>query len=130
MHFFDQTCLWFLQLDNHRNQLIQVLYSSLCNMLVFIFVPVSNRFVLFLELLNSGTFVSYNPYFFLLVQLELLLSSGTVCLSIYSLVAGIFGMNIPYTWNENHGYMFKWVCKLFLRVNFPYKFLVGIVLDN
>ncbi|KAH9764628.1 Magnesium transporter MRS2-2 [Citrus sinensis] len=44
-----------------------------------------------------------------LIQLELFLSSGTVSLSIYSLVAGIFGMNIPYTWNENHGYMFKWV---------------------
>ncbi|KAF4347939.1 hypothetical protein G4B88_014946 [Cannabis sativa] len=44
-----------------------------------------------------------------LIQLELLLSSGTVCLSIYSLVAGIFGMNIPYTWNDNHGYMFKWL---------------------
>lgn len=43
-------------------------------------------------------------------QLELLLSSGTVCLSIYSLVAAIFGMNIPYTWKEGHGYMFKWVC--------------------
>ncbi|KAL0367118.1 UNVERIFIED_CONTAM: Magnesium transporter MRS2-2 [Sesamum radiatum] len=38
-----------------------------------------------------------------LIQLELFLSSGTVCLSIYSLVAGIFGMNIPYTWNEDHG---------------------------
>ncbi|KAG8658642.1 magnesium transporter MRS2-2 isoform X2 [Manihot esculenta] len=44
-----------------------------------------------------------------LIQLELFLSSGTVCLSFYSLVAGIFGMNIPYTWNEHHGYMFKWV---------------------
>ncbi|XP_059632420.1 magnesium transporter MRS2-I-like [Cornus florida] len=44
-----------------------------------------------------------------LIQLELFLSSGTVSLSIYSLVAGIFGMNIPYTWNDNHGYMFKWV---------------------
>ncbi|KAG4908382.1 hypothetical protein AAZX31_20G196500 [Glycine max] len=44
-----------------------------------------------------------------LIQLELFLSSGTVCLSFYSLVAAIFGMNIPYTWNENHGYMFKWV---------------------
>ncbi|KAK4265585.1 hypothetical protein QN277_026616 [Acacia crassicarpa] len=44
-----------------------------------------------------------------LIQLELFLSSGTVCLSVYSLVAGIFGMNIPYTWNDNHGYMFKWV---------------------
>ncbi|KAJ4967840.1 hypothetical protein NE237_014541 [Protea cynaroides] len=44
-----------------------------------------------------------------LIQLELFLSSGTVSLSVYSLVAGIFGMNIPYTWNENHGYLFKWV---------------------
>ncbi|XP_010649991.1 magnesium transporter MRS2-2 isoform X3 [Vitis vinifera] len=44
-----------------------------------------------------------------LIQLELFLSSGTVCLSIYSLVAGIFGMNIPYTWNDDHGFMFKWV---------------------
>jgi len=46
------------------------------------------------------------------MQLELFLSSGTVCLSVYSLVAGIFGMNIPYTWMDNHGYMFKWVCVL------------------
>ncbi|KAG2545984.1 hypothetical protein PVAP13_9KG025900 [Panicum virgatum] len=44
-----------------------------------------------------------------LIQLELFLSSGTVCLSLYSLVAGVFGMNIPYTWNEDHGYVFKWV---------------------
>ncbi|OIS98275.1 PREDICTED: magnesium transporter MRS2-I-like [Nicotiana attenuata] len=44
-----------------------------------------------------------------LIQLELFLSSGTVCLSIYSLIAAIFGMNIPYSWNTGHGYMFKWV---------------------
>ncbi|KAI9119168.1 hypothetical protein K1719_009843 [Acacia pycnantha] len=44
-----------------------------------------------------------------LIQLELFLSSGTVCLSIYSLVCAIFGMNIPYTWKEGHDYMFKWV---------------------
>ncbi|XP_024964191.1 magnesium transporter MRS2-I-like isoform X2 [Cynara cardunculus var. scolymus] len=44
-----------------------------------------------------------------LIQLELFLSSGTVCMSVYSLVTGIFGMNIPYTWNDDHGYMFKWV---------------------
>ncbi|XP_062023889.1 magnesium transporter MRS2-I-like [Rosa rugosa] len=44
-----------------------------------------------------------------LIQLELFLSSGTVCVSIYSLVAAIFGMNIPYTWNENHDHVFKWV---------------------
>lgn len=46
-----------------------------------------------------------------IMQLELFLSSGTVCLSIYSLVAAIFGMNIPYTWKEGHGYVFKWVRK-------------------
>ncbi|XP_020256174.1 magnesium transporter MRS2-I [Asparagus officinalis] len=44
-----------------------------------------------------------------LIQLELFLSSGTACLSLYSLVAGVFGMNIPYSWNDNHGYVFKWV---------------------
>ncbi|KAL9260834.1 Magnesium transporter MRS2-I-like protein [Drosera capensis] len=47
-----------------------------------------------------------------LIQLELLVSSGTVCLSVYSLVAAIFGMNIPYTWRENHDYIFKWVVLL------------------
>ncbi|CAI0559275.1 unnamed protein product [Linum tenue] len=47
-----------------------------------------------------------------LIQLELFLSAGTVCLSIYSLVAGIFGMNIPYTWNEGYGYVFVWVVVL------------------
>lgn len=44
-----------------------------------------------------------------LIQLELFLCSGTVCLSVYSLVAAIFGMNIPYPWKEGHGYLFKWV---------------------
>ncbi|XP_024197312.1 magnesium transporter MRS2-I isoform X1 [Rosa chinensis] len=44
-----------------------------------------------------------------LIQLELILSSGTVGLSMYSLVCGIFGVNIPYSWNQDHGYMFKWV---------------------
>ncbi|GAA0148314.1 RNA splicing factor [Lithospermum erythrorhizon] len=43
-----------------------------------------------------------------LIQLELFLSAGTVCMSIYSLIAGIFGMNIPYTWNDQ-SYTFKWV---------------------
>ena len=54
------------------------------------------------------------------LQLELFLSSGTICLSIYSLVAGIFGMNIPYTWNEDHGFMFKWVC------NYLFHYLVNL----
>ncbi|KAJ7533576.1 hypothetical protein O6H91_13G055400 [Diphasiastrum complanatum] len=47
-----------------------------------------------------------------LIQLELILSSATVVMAIFSLVAGIFGMNIPYPWNTNHGYMFKWVVLL------------------
>ncbi|KAM3736672.1 hypothetical protein ACB098_10G181600 [Castanea mollissima] len=44
-----------------------------------------------------------------LIQLELFLSSGTVCLSVYSVVAAIFGMNIPNILNKDHGYAFKWV---------------------
>lgn len=44
-----------------------------------------------------------------LIQLELFLCSGTVCLSLYSLVAAIFGMNLRHTWREDHGYVFKWV---------------------
>ncbi|CDY56489.1 BnaCnng30470D [Brassica napus] len=70
-----------------------------------------------------------------LIQLELVLSSGTVCSAFYSLVAGIFGMNIPYTWNDNHGYMFKYVVILtgaicvilftFIMSHARYKGLVG-----
>ncbi|XXG76681.1 hypothetical protein AAC387_Pa08g0981 [Persea americana] len=44
-----------------------------------------------------------------LIQLELFLNCGTLCLTVFSLVCGLFGMNIPYGWNQNHGYMFKWV---------------------
>ncbi|PSR92785.1 Magnesium transporter MRS2-2 like [Actinidia chinensis var. chinensis] len=69
-----------------------------------------------------------------LIQLELFLSSGTVCLSIYALVAGIFGMNIPYTWNDNHGYMFKWVviisgtiCAVFFILIISYARYKGLV---
>lgn len=69
-----------------------------------------------------------------LIQLELFLSSGTVCLSIYSLVAGIFGMNIPYTWMENHNYVFKWVviitglvCAVFFVVVISYARYKGLV---
>jgi magnesium transporter len=66
MHYSDHSLFpsFSLQLDNHRNQLI---------------------------------------------QLELVLSSATVVVAVYSLVAGIFGMNIPYMWNQNHSYVFKWV---------------------
>ncbi|XP_006576923.1 magnesium transporter MRS2-I-like isoform X3 [Glycine soja] len=46
-----------------------------------------------------------------LIQLELFISVGTVCMSLYSLVAAIFGMNIPYTWKApGHEHVFKWVC--------------------
>ncbi|KAG7013508.1 Magnesium transporter MRS2-I [Cucurbita argyrosperma subsp. argyrosperma] len=69
-----------------------------------------------------------------LIQLELFLSSGTVCLSVYSLVGAIFGMNIPYTWNENHEYMFKWVvivsgvaCALMFVAIIYYARLKGLV---
>ncbi|CAN4093343.1 unnamed protein product [Withania somnifera] len=47
-----------------------------------------------------------------LIQLELFLLSGTVCLTVYSLVAAIFGMNIPHPWKKDHGYLFKWVVML------------------
>ncbi|KAK6145990.1 hypothetical protein DH2020_019859 [Rehmannia glutinosa] len=68
------------------------------------------------------------------IQLELILSSGTVCISIYSLIAGIFGMNIPYTWNERHGYMFKWVviltgvfCAILFVLIISYARLKGLI---
>ncbi|XP_047963805.1 magnesium transporter MRS2-I-like [Salvia hispanica] len=51
-----------------------------------------------------------------LIQLELFLSSGTVCLAVYSLAAAIFGMNIRYPWRENHGFLFKWVVMVTLVV--------------
>ncbi|KAK1399130.1 Magnesium transporter [Heracleum sosnowskyi] len=44
-----------------------------------------------------------------LIQLELVLSSGNVSLSIYSLVTAIFGMILLYSWRDHHGYIFKWV---------------------
>ncbi|XP_020235964.1 magnesium transporter MRS2-I-like [Cajanus cajan] len=44
-----------------------------------------------------------------LIQLELFLSSADLSLSFLALVCGLFGMSIPYTWNQDHDYMFKWV---------------------
>uniref|UniRef100_A0A6V7QS38 Magnesium transporter n=1 Tax=Ananas comosus var. bracteatus TaxID=296719 RepID=A0A6V7QS38_ANACO len=68
-----------------------------------------------------------------LIQLELFLSSGTVTLSLYSLVAGIFGMNIPYSWNQNHAYVYKWVvivgglgCALFFVLIIAYARYKGL----
>jgi magnesium transporter len=122
------SCILFLQLDNHRNQLIQVLTIFSLWIVLGVWDPFS---------LTSkhtqhayGLFMCFDLLFMLsfhfLLQLELFLSSGTVCLSIYSLVAGIFGMNIPYTWNDNHGYMFKWVGRILLLVNLApgYKLLL------
>lgn len=68
------------------------------------------------SLLAKSGIVVHNIVLFssqFVVQLELFLSSGTVSLSIYSLVGAIFGMNIPYTWNDGYGYMFKWVRTVF-----------------
>lgn len=41
-----------------------------------------------------------------------------VAITVYSLVSGIFGMNIKFPWNDHHGYLFKWVkaCNLYLRL--------------
>ncbi|XP_073109332.1 magnesium transporter MRS2-I-like [Elaeis guineensis] len=69
-----------------------------------------------------------------LIQLELFLSSGTVCLSIGALVCGIFGMNLPYSWKHNHGYLFKWViiisglvCAILFILIFAYARRKGLV---
>ncbi|XP_010917591.2 magnesium transporter MRS2-I isoform X1 [Elaeis guineensis] len=69
-----------------------------------------------------------------LIQLELFLSSGTVCLSICALVCGIFGMNLPYSWKHNHGYLFKWViiisglvCAILFILIFAYARRKGLV---
>ncbi|XP_026437008.1 magnesium transporter MRS2-I-like [Papaver somniferum] len=44
------------------------------------------------------------------IQLEHILNSGTFCQTILTQVTGIFGMNIPFTWNHApYGFMFKWV---------------------
>lgn len=117
LKFSDITCASIFQLDNHRNQLIQVLFSSYAVYLI----TMLDYFLLFifsflnLEYLYSvlcKTCFLFSSRF--MVQLELFLSAGTLCMAIFSLVAGIFGMNIPYTWNDGYGYMFKWVCKAFL----------------
>jgi len=42
-------------------------------------------------------------------QLDLILGAATVVVTFFSLVAGIFGMNIPYPWNHDHPESFAWV---------------------
>ncbi|KAG0460093.1 hypothetical protein HPP92_023221 [Vanilla planifolia] len=44
-----------------------------------------------------------------LIQLDLFLNSANGALSINSLISATFGMNLPFSWNENHGYIFTWV---------------------
>ncbi|CAJ2673947.1 unnamed protein product [Trifolium pratense] len=44
-----------------------------------------------------------------LIQLELFLNAGELCLACYSVVTGILGMNLQYDWQNDHDYMFKWV---------------------
>ncbi len=41
--------------------------------------------------------------------LELVFNSAHMwCIYIHSLVACIFGVNMPHTWNQNHPYTFNW----------------------
>lgn len=122
-----------LQLDNHRNQLIQVLswkhrlffaYTLACTSLtlfLFFFSFAFELTVVYLESRKMEVMLKMSSRFVLMkfgyiMQLELFLSSGTVCLSIYSLVAAIFGMNLPYTWREGHSHVFKWVCRVHASV--------------
>ncbi|CAB89358.1 putative protein [Arabidopsis thaliana] len=45
---------------------------------------------------------------FLNIQFEIILTAGSICVSVYSVVVGILGMNIPFPWNIKK-HMFKWV---------------------
>lgn len=105
------------QLDNHRNQLIQVLlnlkicFRDLILSIVFVVLSIVHLSVYRREWIlkhsrGEGTVAEGN---FWLMQLELILSSATVVVALFSLVAGIFGMNIPYEWNTGHADYFTWV---------------------
>ncbi|KAL9809844.1 Magnesium transporter MRS2-8 [Arabidopsis thaliana] len=43
-----------------------------------------------------------------LIKFEIILTAGSICVSVYSVVVGILGMNIPFPWNIKK-HMFKWV---------------------
>ncbi|CDO99155.1 unnamed protein product [Coffea canephora] len=43
------------------------------------------------------------------IQIELVLSAAAASIAIHSLVAGIFSVSVPYTWNNGYAYTFKWV---------------------
>ncbi|MCL7027047.1 hypothetical protein MKW94_029999 [Papaver nudicaule] len=58
--------------------------------------------------------------------LKLILECATFCIAMYSVVPGIFGMNIPFTWDHApYGFMFKWV--IILPVVVCAAVFVGIV---
>ena len=113
-----------LQLDNHRNQLIQVSTFPEKSLKYWSFWSEHSLSIeLFIRILDIYWIFSV----FDLMQLELFLSSGTLCLSVYSLVAAVFGMNIPYTWRENHEYLFKWVSYTPIKKYLAMYLVVGIV---
>jgi magnesium transporter len=67
-------------------------------------------------------------------QFEVIITAGSVCISVYSLVVGILSTNIPFSWNTKE-HMFKWVvsatatlCAIFFVIIISYaryKKLVG-----
>jgi hypothetical protein len=58
---------------------------------------------------------------FVSMQLELFLNAAELCLACYSVVTGIFGMNIQSGWEHNYDYMFKWVITIKLCFNTIFK---------
>ncbi|KAK4388239.1 Magnesium transporter MRS2-I [Sesamum angolense] len=62
-----------------------------------------------LEMLLEAYFVQIDRTLNKLTTLELFLSAGTLCINMISVVAGLFGVNIPYKWNYGYGYLYKWV---------------------
>lgn len=69
-----------------------------------------------------------------LIEFEVIITAGSVCISVYSLVVGILSTNIPFSWNTKE-HMFKWVvsatatlCAIFFVIIISYaryKKLVG-----
>lgn len=46
------------------------------------------------------------------IQVELVLSAAAASIAIHSMVAGIFSVSVPYTWNYGHPETFKWVASV------------------
>ncbi|KAH1258373.1 Magnesium transporter MRS2-I [Glycine max] len=103
---------YFMQIDGTLNKLA-TLREYIDDTEDYINIQVNfrhNCFVDFKLLLSEIEGVMYPYVYHSLGQLELFISVGTVCMSLYSLVAAIFGMNIPYTWKApGHEHVFKWV---------------------